>query len=275
MYHESATAGNWALPESSVAAHGANATSSIEPRASDADGVLRADDGMMFDHAFEDDLAEDDTLTQFFGGNGGPIIDLGIPQSLLNESLTLDEVLLTTDHASNQHQTFEDVTMTPYDKLGQKSGSWCEWMHKGVSLSVVTEKAIAEPNSNLLATFQDKRPHAQHNADIIIQSLRSFPTMMLRRETFPWFIHPLSHLLSKQAGATLPEALSSCMSIVQMFASRTPETKHLLSRAIRIEYRRFLVEVRVLPGPRCSIVDHQKRCTTCPTLNSLLLFKPA
>ncbi|KAF2099004.1 hypothetical protein NA57DRAFT_76240 [Rhizodiscina lignyota] len=99
-----------------------------------------------------------------------------------------------------------------------------------------------ELDSNLLVIQQTERPHAQHNADLIIQSLRSFPTMMLRRETFPWFIHPHSHLLSKSEGAALPEALSTCMGIAQMFASRTSETKPFLWSTIKAEYRRFANE---------------------------------
>ena len=66
--------------------------------------------------------------------------------------------------------------------------------------------------------------------------------MMLRRETFPWFIHPQSQLLSEPARTALPEALSTCMSIAQMFALRTSETMRFLWRAIKTEYRRLLSE---------------------------------
>jgi hypothetical protein len=88
--------------------------------------------------------------------------------------------------------------------------------------------------------------------------LRSFPTMMLRRETFPWFIHPHSQLLSKSTGAPLPEALSNCMSIAQMFASRTSETKYFLRQTIRAEHRRFMSEVRFLLTSSSSNADCQE-----------------
>lgn len=156
------------------------------------------------------------------------------------------------------HQCSADVSLALHHNLDQQSGSWCAWMRDNVSLAVVTENPSVTSNSNLLAVFQPGRPHAQHNADLIIQSLRSFPTMMLRRETFPWFIHPHSHLLSKSAGATLPEALSNCMSIAQMFASRTSETKHFLRQTLGAEYRRFVSEVRFLLTPCSSTADLQK-----------------
>ena len=261
MYDESAAAGRRALPKPSVAAHRVRARSCSRPSASLANWAGHADDEMMFneDYAFADDLTVDVAQTGFFVGNGYPSVDLGMQKSSLNESLTLDGLLPFDDYTtSGQHQCLADVSVAPYDKLDQKSGSWCGWMRRGVSLSVVTENPTVKPNSNLLAILQMERPHAQHNADIVIQSLRSFPTMMLRRETFPWFIHPLSQLLSKPTRAALPEALSTCMSIAQMFASRTSETRHLLCRAIRGEYRRFMDEVRILLTPRSSNVDHQK-----------------
>ena len=258
MYDESAAAGRRALPRSSVATHRVRARSCSRPSTSLANGALHADDGIMFNGAFANDLAVDDAHFQFFSSNGSPSVDLSMQKSSLNESLTLNGLLPFDDYNSGQHQFLADVSVAPYDKLDQKSGSWCEWMRGGVSLSVVTENPVVKPNSNLLANLQMERPHAQHNADIVIQSLRSFPTMMQRRETFPWYIHPHSQLLSKPTRAALPEALSTCMSIAQMFASRTSETKHLLYRAIRIEYRRLIDEVRILPKPHSSNVDHQK-----------------
>ena len=117
-----------------------------------------------------------------------------------------------------------------------------------VSLAVVTESSRARPDSNLRVTsLRDDRSHAQCNADLIIQAWRAFPTMMLRRETFPWFIHPRSQLLptsSEENVVALPRAISSCMGISQMFASRTPETKPFLWRTIEAEYRQLVKDVR-------------------------------
>ncbi|KAL9635777.1 MAG: hypothetical protein Q9164_003244 [Protoblastenia rupestris] len=157
--------------------------------------------------------------------------------------LTFDELFAFEDDTLGQHQFSVDVSLPLQHDQDQQFGSWCTWMRGNVSLAVVTEDPSAKSNSNLLALLQSGRPHAQHNADLIIQSLRSFPTMMLRRETFPWFIHPHSQLLSKSTDDALPEALSNCMSIAQMFASRTSETKKFLRQTIRAEYRKFISEM--------------------------------
>ena len=220
-------------------------------------GALHVDDGILpnGDFTFEDDMAGNDDELQFVSGNDNPSIDLSMQNSSLEG---LDGIFAFDDYTSVQRQRVADVSEAPYGKLDQNSGSWCDWMCRRVSLSVVTSSSIENSNSNPLAILQMERPHAQHSADIIIQALRSLPTMMIRRETFPWFIHRLSNLLSKPTKDALPEALSACMGIAQMFASRTPETKHLLSRAIRVEYRRFMDEVRILLSPRSSDIDHQK-----------------
>ncbi|KAL6406989.1 Fatty acyl-CoA reductase [Ilyonectria robusta] len=61
--------------------------------------------------------------------------------------------------------------------------------------------------------------------------------MMLRRQTFPPFIHPHWHK------PCLPEKLASCMSIAQLFVARTPETRLFLWRIIEAEEQRFRDEV--------------------------------
>jgi hypothetical protein len=166
--------------------------------------------------------------------------------SSLNESFTLDGLLTFEHYTLDQNQYVPDVSMALYETPELQSESWCAWMHQDLSLSVMAENPVRKPNSNLLAVLQMERPYAQHSADLVIQSLRSFPTMMQRRETFPWFIHPQSQLLSKSEEALLPEALSTCMSIAQMFTSRTPETNHFIWQTVKIERCRFIDEVRAL-----------------------------
>ncbi|RBA22372.1 hypothetical protein FPRO05_00719 [Fusarium proliferatum] len=66
-----------------------------------------------------------------------------------------------------------------------------------------------------------------------MQMLYAYPQMMLRRQTFPPFIHPHWHL------KTLPETLGNCMSLCQLFAARTPETQSFLWRMVAAEEERF------------------------------------
>jgi hypothetical protein len=79
----------------------------------------------------------------------------------------------------------------------------------------------------------------QHASRVIMQMLYAYPQMMLRRQTFPPFIHPHWHL------KTLPETLGNCMSIGQLFAARTPETQSFLWRMVAAEEGRFREKVKM------------------------------
>jgi hypothetical protein len=176
----------------------------------------------------------DDAQFQLVNSSRPSSNSLSTQEFPLNESLAFDGVFALEDTPSGQLQSFSDASVVV--------PSWCAWTRKGFSLSIVTETPVTELDYLLLVDQSYARP----NIDLVIQALRSFPTMMLRRETFPWFIHPHSHLLATPARASLPEALSTCMSIAQMFALRTFDTKRFLWRTISAECRRCGNEVRIL-----------------------------
>ncbi|KAL7934393.1 hypothetical protein V8C35DRAFT_41320 [Trichoderma chlorosporum] len=67
----------------------------------------------------------------------------------------------------------------------------------------------------------------------LAHAIYAFPQMMMRRQTFPPFIHGHWHLQE------LPETLANCMSISQIYAARSPETKPFLWRMIGAELQRF------------------------------------
>ncbi|KAJ5712061.1 hypothetical protein N7488_006217 [Penicillium malachiteum] len=84
-------------------------------------------------------------------------------------------------------------------------------------------------------------PIAQRHATHLIQILRAFPQMMVRRAVFPPFIHPNWHRGDgPEVRKTLSEPIGNCMSIAQMFASRTPDTRAFVWNAIRTEQRRLM-----------------------------------
>jgi Fungal Zn(2)-Cys(6) binuclear cluster domain len=174
------------------------------------------------------------------------LLELDPPAFLGYNSFVIDEFTLFDDDTFNQVQRVSDATMVPCVRYDHETPSWCSWTSGGFPLSIVKENSMLELDRNLVAVVQTERPLAQSSANLVIQALRSFPTMMLRKETFPWFIHSQSRLFFKPAEDDLPEALSNCMSISQMFALRTPETKRYLWGNIRGECHRFINEVLVL-----------------------------
>ena len=80
----------------------------------------------------------------------------------------------------------------------------------------------------------------KHSTHLLMQALRPYPLMMLRKETFPPFIH--AHWHGQDAHA-LPEPILNCMSIAQMYVFRSEETKPFLWRTIKGEDERFLSQV--------------------------------
>jgi hypothetical protein len=83
-------------------------------------------------------------------------------------------------------------------------------------------------------------PASKHAASLISHIVSAFPQMMLRRQTFPPFIHAYWHR------PNVPEILGNCMSIAQLYAVRTPETRPFLWRSIETEHKRFRKNVRLL-----------------------------
>lgn len=228
----------------------ARATPRSRSSTSPANEALHADYGVLsnMDFIITDDLAGNDAQIQS---------NLTSQRPSLDEFLSLDGLVAFEDTIPNQHQSLTNVPVVPYEKLDYQSQNWCGWMRRGAALSVVTKNTMVQSKSSYAAILQMERPLAQHNADLVIQSLQSFPAMMVRRETFPWHIHQHSQILSKPTTA-LPEALSNCMSIAQMFVLRTSETRPFLWRTIRAEYRRLSNEVSIMFTPCSSDPDHHK-----------------
>jgi hypothetical protein len=238
VYDELAKGGKMVSPRTSAD------TYSVTARSNDSlvNDSLHAKSGLASNEGFSS-MTMDDNQFQFVSGNHRPQLDFSMQPPFFDENLTIEGLLAFEEPTPDQDQWASVVAMAPYNESDRQSGSWCDWMGQGVSLSVITENSASKRKANLLAI---ERPHAQHNVDLIIQSLRAVPSMMLRKETFPWFIHPHSEASSWPTGPVLPEPLLNCMSIAQLFASKTPETSLFLWRSIRAEYNRFVVDVRVL-----------------------------
>lgn len=90
---------------------------------------------------------------------------------------------------------------------------------------------------HFLTRLSPSKPLSQQGANLLLESLCAMPEQMLRKATFPMFIHPHWDPL------IMPEALAVCMQIVRMFASRTPEVMPFVWRTILAEKRRYLEEV--------------------------------
>ncbi|KAL0943087.1 C6 finger domain [Colletotrichum truncatum] len=88
-----------------------------------------------------------------------------------------------------------------------------------------------------LSQLGTSNPAAESLAPVIRQAIASYPLMMLRRTTFPPFIHP------HRDKSRLPEPLANCMGIAALFASRNNDTRPFLWKSIWEEQERCLREM--------------------------------
>jgi hypothetical protein len=122
---------------------------------------------------------------------------------------------------------------------------WSTWATRDGYFSVLsgstclTERA----DSDFLARLPISDPVSHFSATMVMQMLRSFPQMMIRRETLPSFIHGHWYRPSSDTELSLPEPLVNCMGIAQIFASHNPESKPFLWRTVKMEQRSFIEKV--------------------------------
>ncbi|KAF5259979.1 hypothetical protein FOXYS1_9388 [Fusarium oxysporum] len=139
-------------------------------------------------------------------------------------SLELDE--FASDFISSLNNISTDPSELMPNSLDVFPPSITNDMQTRVPPRSLTSKGDLTRVSNRLSSMQ-------HASRVIMQMLYAYPQMMLRRQTFPPFIHPHWHL------KTLPETLGNCMSLSQLFAARTPETQSFLWRMVAAEEGRF------------------------------------
>lgn len=101
------------------------------------------------------------------------------------------------------------------------------------------------PDVEFLSRIPRNDPVLQFTSSLVVQSLRAFPRMMMRRETFPSFIHPHWCDTAATGEFSLPEQLVNCMGIAQMFTNRNVESSFFLWRTVSTEQRAFIQNVRL------------------------------
>lgn len=99
------------------------------------------------------------------------------------------------------------------------------------------------PYPGFLSPIPVSNPVSKFTANIIMQTLYSFPQMMLRRETLPPFIHGHWYHASGATEPTLPKPLVNCMGLAQVFAAHNLETRSFLWRTVQTEQRSMAEQV--------------------------------
>lgn len=86
------------------------------------------------------------------------------------------------------------------------------------------------------------KPGEQRVANLILQTLNSYPLMMIRHNTLPPFIHPRS--LSADAENEHMEPLTNCINLVHMINGGFQGSRKLFWKMVRLECEHLCEEVR-------------------------------
>lgn len=138
---------------------------------------------------------------------------------------------------------FFDNANTDLDNVSLMKSPWPTWIpHDDFSAgSGVID--CSDSHLNFLAPIVISDPVLNYTANSIMQILRAFPQMMLRRETLPPFIHGHWYRSSSVSQPALPSPLGTCMGIAQVFTSYNPETRSYLWHTVKTEQRSSIYKV--------------------------------
>jgi hypothetical protein len=148
----------------------------------------------------------------------------------------------TLTYSSRQHSIAPGRTALHHSQTAMVWSKWRIPDDQFTALSFPTHIPTF-PACGTITIRKMPNPVAQNNANYIIRTLRTFPQRMLRRATFPPFIHQPWPKDSNGFNIDAPEPMANCMSIAQIFASRTPENNAFVWRTIRAEQQRLVDEV--------------------------------
>lgn len=115
---------------------------------------------------------------------------------------------------------------------------------------VSTTGTLVWPETTVVSHFSKhvKTGIQQACANMIIDMIYAYPQMMTRRETFPPFIHANTPATQgdvvEDGQKRLPEQFTNCMSVAQLLAVRTDDTRSFIWATIRAEMRAFRNHLR-------------------------------
>lgn len=173
----------------------------------------------------------DSQVTEIFDFN---LVDVEAIQDFTSTS-TENSVMIGGELASASRRT---DAMTQFDGVGMLPATW------NLSFDFPMEDSAilnGHPDEfSYLSRITPLKAYAQHSADLIVEALYAIPDQMLRRETFPPFIHPHWSL------SALPESLAVCMNLASIYSARALELRAFLWRTILTEQKRAVERIDTL-----------------------------
>ncbi|CAG9946830.1 unnamed protein product [Clonostachys rosea f. rosea IK726] len=142
-----------------------------------------------------------------------------------------------------------------------------EWFNLAMShnMSPTVQHALSGPH-NQLGPLRYNLHQVCHTVELAFDIMSCFPQMMLRNQTLPPFMHIPSY------SAFMPERISTCRGIAQVFETRTNETASFLWRTVDAEVTRIESELS-----RMDIysVQHAIQCVLIYSVMLKIDYEPA
>lgn len=150
-----------------------------------------------------------------------------------------------------------DLDSNSYTGDGDLALAELSWLERNSSEGKYAPSAVrrtcVSPTLDFLSPITRSDPVKNCTASVAMQMLRAFPQMMLRRETFPPFIHGHWYRPMSAMESALPEPLINCMGVAQVFVSHNLEIKPYLWRMIQSEQISMAKKVRLADPHFCRL----------------------
>ncbi|KAL7269926.1 hypothetical protein RUND412_007380 [Rhizina undulata] len=142
----------------------------------------------------------------------------------------------TQAHASSQSEKSIGGHLPGYQQISSDEALSTQLIaFRGFHQIKTRFNSMIEPSNT--TTLKVSRSLSSYTVDFMERILRTYPTMMLRHETLPPFIHK-SHV----APGKISEHLSNCMGLAHLYKAKTRENSKLVFQAILHEHNRLMQE---------------------------------
>jgi hypothetical protein len=145
----------------------------------------------------------------------------------------------------------ESLPVEVGDKIGQdvvpSIPSFSEWAIQGLQVSPTSSLSNVSlprgPTMTIRSLIRRNTPEPRQRkiANLILSTLKSYPLMMMRDDTLPPFIAPLSS--SRLLAEDSMETLLNCISLIRMIGSGYHASRKMFWRNVRVECERLCDQV--------------------------------
>lgn len=239
--------------------------------------TINFDDPFEFDNSttlvFDNTLVSCPTTPQDFGSEqSGNLSYVSLPNDWLNIPTFGTQLPSSTFEFSILPEVVEFLHCNPYEiSESMFVGPYLSFRYPTrYHGSLSRMSTLARRVSPFIPTARPATAAIGNN--FILQNLKAYPALVLSQTNLPPFIHHSSLMASKvdaddrDRAVPKSEHLAICKNIVQMYATKTPQTKGFIWRSVEAERLRFAAEVYlpVLFVSRyhvliSSIVQHHQR----------------